>query len=518
MKQAHAVVLISLGAASLLTMGVVSRNSHSRTLAIEHKALPVVVSAGHPSKEETYTITSVLKVRQPVDPKAMKDDFQDVRVLAQDKDSATLEVTYYPLHHQTVVEDPNWHKDDAPMTVFLQPTPAENWDAAMRDDLIKQLKSDGIDPERLTDKQLVEQVSHWAMSRAHTTNHFAIWDIYYPDGKPTVFPVLRAAFNRQKPTPAWTDQQMFEQEALGKAMFYGKVHGSCTSSSIYLTTIFRALGIPTRTVFCIPPFDPNDDAQAAKFYAGVHDNAVRETVRAALSGMDGFANHLFNEVYIGKHWVRLNYDTLGQPILDAHYFGLLTHIYTSADLSRAPLAQTWGVRYAKVAPKQPKLSSVNPYMLLSVHDHFGNKSHIDNPPVPIAELQTATITALLPKTSSILPKWVADDKARNTSLDFFLVYKEWVPGSYQQMRVFRSRAGHQFLLTAPGQPNIRVRLNDTMDSSGDGSFQAFGAQIVPEDKAKLDPGVTYTLLPKNISTTYRWAVAPGAEVSDLHSL
>ena len=466
----------------------------------------------HPPKEKTYTITSVLKVLKPVDPAVMNDDFQDVRVLAQDKDSYTLEVTYYPLFQQTVGEDPDWRKDDAGMTAYLRPTPTENWDAAMRRDLLAQLRQDGIDPDALTDKQLVEQVSRWAMRRAQTINTFAIWDIYYPGGKPTVYPALRSAFDGQKPDKAWTDQQMFDQEALGKAMFYGKVHGSCTSSSIYLTTIFRALGIPTRVIFCIPPFDPNDDGQAKKFYAAVHHNQVRETVRAGLDGMGlqpGFDNHLFNEVYVGRHWVRLNYDRLGQPILDRNYFGLLTHIYTSADLSRAPLAQTWGMRYAGDARGQPKLSSVNPYMLLSVHDHFGQNAHVANPPVPIAELRTATITALLPKASPALPKWVVDDNAGNNRLDFFLVYKEWVPGSYLQMRVFGARAGHGFLLTAPGRPTLKARLDGTMDSDGKGSFQGFGARILPEDKAKLMPGIAYTLTPQNTSDTYRWTVAPG---------
>ena len=466
-----------------------------------------------PAKEDTYTITSVLKVLKPVDPVAMNDDFQEVRVLAQDKDSDTLEVTYYPLFQQTVGEDPNWRKDDASMTAYLRPTPAENWDASMRDSLLAQLKQDGIDAEHLTDKQLVEQVSRWAMHRAQTTQAFAIWDIYYPNGKPTVFPALRSAFDQQKPNKTWTDQQMFDREALGKSMFYGKVHGSCTSSSIYLTTIFRALGIPTRTVFCIPPFDPNSDAQAAKFYAAIHHNQVRETVRAALDGVTGFDNHLFNEVYVGHHWVRLNYERLGQPILDANYYGLLTHIYTSADLSKAPLAQTWGLRYAGEASGQPKLSSNNPYMLLSVQDHFGSNAHVANPPVPVAELRTATITGLLPKGSPVLPKWVTETVAGNNRLDFFLVYKEWAPGSYMQMRAFGKRVTHDFLLTTPGKPDIHVRLNGTMESSGDGSFQAFGARILPEDKPKLVPGVTYTLTPKNVSETYRWTVAPGVTLT-----
>ena len=499
MKQLYRVFLASLGVICLCS-GVSSQADSSQASTVP------------PSAKDSYTITSVLRVLPPVDPAAMTDEFQTVRVLAQDKKAATVEITYHPLHTQVVGEDPNWRKDDAGMTAFLRPTPAENWDAAMRRDLLAQLRHDGIEPNALTDKQLVQQVSRWAMQRAHTTNAFATWDIYYPGGKPAVYPALRGAFEAQKPTPTWTDQQMFDQEALGKGMFYGKVHGSCTSSSIYLTTIFRALGIPTRTVICIPPFDPNDPKQAAMFYNAVHYNQVRETVRTALGGLDGFANHLFNEVYVGHHWVRLNYDRLGQPILDASYFGLLTHIATSADLSRTPLAATWGLRYNGLAPAQPALSSVNPYMLLSVHDNFDSHAHLANPEVPVGELRTATITALLPPGSPALPEWVRQGQA-DDGLDFFLVYKEWVPGSYYQMRAFAKRASRTFLLTALGHPDIKVQLNGTKDSADDGTFQAFGVQVVPEDKTKLVPGIAYTLTPQNISNTYRWAVAPGVTLT-----
>jgi len=108
------------------------------------------------------------------------------------------------------------------------------------------------------------------MKRAHSTRVFGIWAVYYPDGKPEVYPPLREAFDRQKPEKSWTDQQMFDQEVLGRSMFYHKVHGACTSSSVYLATIFRALGIPTRIVFCVPPFAPNDDVQAQMFYNRIH--------------------------------------------------------------------------------------------------------------------------------------------------------------------------------------------------------------------------------------------------------
>lgn len=440
----------------------------------------------------------------------MNDDFQDARVLEQDKDSCTVEVTYYPLYNPSVGENPDWREDYAGMTEYLQPTPTENWDEEMRRELIAELRQEGIDPDLLTDRQLVERVSHWAKKRAHSTRAFSIWAVCYPGGKPTVHPPLREAFESQKPDNSWTDQRMFEQELLGRSMFFNKVHGSCTSYSVYLATILRALGIPTRIVFCIPPFDPNDDTQARMFYESIHHNRVRETIRGALCDVSGFANHLFNEVYVGNRWVRLNYSTLGQPVLDKNYFGLLTHVYSCSSLSQAALHETWGMRWFKYpADGQPKLSSINPYRLISVEDHFGAGANVDNPPVSVVELRTVTIIGLLRPDSPQLPEWAKKGLAQsNSSVDFFISCKEWISESYRQMRTFSKRAGHDFVLTAPQHPQIAVKLTGLTLSSGDGRFQAYGARIQPEDKAKLVPGVAYGIKSIKASDTYRWAVAP----------
>lgn len=462
-------------------------------------AIAIVVPArAHPPKESTYTITSVLELVDPVDPAVMNDDFQDARVLSHEHGVWKIEVTTYPLASQTIGENPRWREEDAAMTEYLRATPAENWDEAMRADLLAELKSAGIDPGRLTDRALVEKVSAWAMRRAKSSGAFSVWCIYYPDGKPTVLPALRAAFDHEKPGPDWTDEKMFGQENLGKEMFYNRVHGSCTSSSIYLSTIFRALGIPTRVVFFIPPFDPNDAAQASLFYTAVTHHQVRETVRQALDGMHGFDNHLFNEVYIDHHWIRLNYSRLGQPILDAHYFGLLTHVYTCADMSQVPLAETWGRRYFDYRHTEPdaKLSSSNPYRLVSVSDHFGTDAHVDNPFVPPpAELHTVTIRRLLRPDSPDLPSWVnpPGKPPLSTSADFLLDAVEWLPGSHMQMRTFLSHATHRFVLTAPGHPDLSVTLTGGSLSQGDGHFQAYMAKIDPAARPQLVPGIPYTL-------------------------
>jgi hypothetical protein len=463
----------------------------------------------HPDANDTYTITAILQLVPPFDPAVMNDDFQDVRIVSRGAAEGVFEITYYPLYRPSPGENPNWREEDAAMTDYLRPTPTENWDDAMRRDLLAELRDAGIEPDRLTDKQLVEQVSRWAMKRARSTSAFAVWTIHFPDGKPAIYAPLRGAFEHERRDPAWTDQQMIEQEVLGRAMFYQKVHGSCTSSAIYLTTILRALGIPTRIVFCIPPFDANDPAQAAMFYGAVHHHGVRETVRTALGGTGGFANHLFNEVYLDHHWVRLNYAHLGQPILDAHYFGLLTHIFTTSDLSQVPLAETWGMRYFNYPAGQPKLTSSNPYRLLAVRDRFGANARVDNPPVAVAELTTVTIVALLRPDSPALPKFVSDGwKPEARRPDFLVAFKEWLPGkSYVQMRTFQQRVSQDFILRAAGHPDLRVHLLDSRWSQGDGSFQAYAAEIVAEDRAKIAPAVAYRIEPLNTSDTYRWQLA-----------
>jgi hypothetical protein len=382
---------------------------------------------GDDPKENTYTIKSVMQFVQPVNVSDMTDDYQDARLVAQDDYTTTVEITYYPLNtnREGIGENPNWKRDYAGMTQYLAPTPSENWDEKMRADLLAALRADGIDPDKLTDREVVTQVSRWLKRRSRFTDAFAIWYVYFSNGKPEVHPALRAAFDEEKKKAGKsTDQEMFDEEVLGRSMFYGRVHGSCTSYSVYLATVMRALGIPTRIVICVPPADSNDPAQKQMLAEGIHHNRVRATVRHGLP-RGGFSNHLFNECYIGNRWVRVNYDVVGQNSLDASYFGLLTHIYTTGSVSHVPLATTWGVRYAgyhRLGPEL-KLSSANPYRLVSVSDHFGSKAKIESPPVSDEELRTVTVKEAYWKThcpstwacvARMLPARISTSASRNT--------------------------------------------------------------------------------------------------------
>ena len=465
---------------------------------------------GDDPKEFTYTITSVMQFAKPFDIADMTDDYQEARLLDQDEGSATVEITYYPLNtnRDAIGENPNWKRDYAQMTKYLAPTPTENWDEKMRTDLQAALRQDGIDPDKLTDKEVVTQVSRWLKRRSRFTNAFAIWYLHYPNGTPEVFPLLRRAFDREKAAEGKTDEAMFDQEVLGRSMFYNRVHGSCTSYAVYLATVMRALGIPSRIVFFVPPADMNDRSQKEMLLSAIHHNGVRATVRHGLPRGGSFTNHLFDEVFVGNRWIRVNYDVVGQNTLDDAYLGLLTHILSTDSLTHVPIAQTWGLRYATYPMVAPKLSSQNPYRLLKVSDHFGTMAKIPNPEVTDEELHAVTVKDVYSKDA--LPAFIKASMKNGdpTQADFFIGIQEYIPRYTTQMNDFEARAGHQFVLTSPGHPDLNATLSGMKLSNG-AQYQLFGVRIAPESQKDIVPGAGYTIKPLNTNQTYTWTVKSG---------
>jgi hypothetical protein len=465
---------------------------------------------GDDPKEFTYTITSVMQFAKPFDVADMTDDYQDAHLVAQDEDSATVEITYYPLNtnRDGVGENPNWNRDYAHMTKYLAPTPTENWDDKMRSDLLAELRQDGIDPDKLTDLQVVTKVSRWLKRRSRFTQAFTVWFVHYPEGKPEVFPLLRQAFDKEKPTPGTTDQAMFDQEVLGRSMFYDRVHGSCTSYAVYLATVLRALGVPSRIVFFVAPADANDREQKEMLLSAIHHNAVRAAIRHGLPH-GGFANHLFNEAFVGNRWVRVNYDVVGQNTLDDSYLGLMTHILTTDSLSHVPMALTWGPRHALYPAVGPKLSSQNPYRLLKVSDHFGVHAKIPNPEVKDEELRTVTVNEVYWKDA--LPVAAQSEVKNGDPSDFYIGIQEYIPHYANQMSDFEARAGHQFVLTSPGHPDLHATLTG-YELSSEGQYQMWGVRIDDGSRKVIAAGAVYTIRPINTSETYRWSVKEGPVV------
>jgi hypothetical protein len=207
----------------------------------------------------------------------------------------------------------------------------------------------------------------------------------------------------------------------------------------------------------------------------------------------------------------VNYDVVGQNSLDESYLGLLTHIFTTDSLSHVPMAETWGKRYAmyRSLGAEEKLSSENPYRLLKVSDHFGANAKIANPEVGVEELQTVTVKEAYWKDA--LPKYVGMKGADPTKADFYIGIQEYVPRYVGQMRDFEARAGHNFVLSSPGRPDVNVRLSGMKLSNG-AQYQMWGMRIEDESRKDVVAGVEYRISPRNISDVYRWTVHPGVVI------
>jgi len=127
-------------------------------------------------REYTYSVRTILQYMPPFDEDALNDDFQDARVLQKQDDYIELEVIHYPFAtaHKSIKENPNWRKDYACMTEYLKPGITTNWDAKMRQDLLAQLKADGIEIDKLSDKEAVEKVSSWLMKKSKSLDNVFI--------------------------------------------------------------------------------------------------------------------------------------------------------------------------------------------------------------------------------------------------------------------------------------------------------------------------------------------------------
>ena len=457
-------------------------------------------------RQFTYSVRTILQYMPPFDKAALNDDFQDTRILEQRGDYIELEVIHYPLAtvNESIEANPNWKTDYANMTHYLKPGITTNWDAKMRLDLLAELKTDGIVVEELTDKQLAEQVSSWLMNKSkYLDGVFTTYYIYYPDGKPSIYPGLEDAFNRDKGSKyGWEPDQQFEHELLGREMFYNKTHGSCTSFAVYLTTVLRALGVPTRMIIVIPAVDPSNEEQLRLVKERITHNQVRQMMLAGLRRPgQAFAAHTYNEVYVGNRWHRLNYNKLGQSILDRNNLGLHTHLYTFGDLSEANLPATWGWRYGKNI-KTDIFKHSNPYSAVTLSDLFGDHSNIVNPDFQIPERKYLTINKAYWFHSNQRPSWIRSDAVPKDDDGHMLFHiDEWFEDEgIIQYKSFYSMADKRFILKSRGYPDVQAYAERGYWN------QEFYIRIPKQEYVKMKADVLYVVHPVNSNPEYQWKI------------
>jgi hypothetical protein len=264
----------------------------------------------------------------------MNNDYQDTRIIEVKKDYVECEIIFYPENSikESIGRNENWGSYEPEFDKYLKPYIYANWDEQMKIDLIKELKAYGIDPEKLSDKDLVQKVSMWIRE---TTKHqeykspAQFYLRYDKNGHLYVDDKYRKTFDeRVKLGRAVTDDEIFNTQVLGKQMYYNKTRGGCTSSATYASTIYRSLGIPTRQI------------HSTRFTDGVlkfTDKIKNPFIKAILietSEMVG--GHQTNEVYIDGGWVRIDYEEFGADNIrqgrGLHYQSITINDYSDIDM------------------------------------------------------------------------------------------------------------------------------------------------------------------------------------------
>jgi hypothetical protein len=236
----------------------------------------------------------------------------------------------------------------------------------------------------------------------------------------------------------------------------------------------------------------------------LHHHRVQRTVLLGLSSVKGYANHTFNEVFVGGRWVRLNDSKLGQNILDAHTFGMLTHVNTFNDLSEIPLAATWGKRYA-LGQRDTNFPHANPYVALQLSDHFGKYAHIENPDAQ--EHLALTLSHAYWPSSPECPALFKNSSTARTldpNSGYVLTHaEEWFPDEpYAQYNVFMKNAAKAFLFLAENHAEVHGLIMGSITNPPE--VHEIVIVIPPPEYAKMDPGIEYVLVPQNGQGKYTW--------------
>jgi Transglutaminase-like superfamily len=464
-------------------------------------------------REYAYSVRAVIDVMAPFDVAAMNDDYQDVRVLEQRPDLLEFEVVVYPFNTvaDAIEPDPGWRKPRPELKPFLAPGTCCNWDAEMKRQLEADLLKDGIDVAKLDDVATVQRVSKWLNDRAAFDDSFTTFAVDFEKGVPRVPAHRTADVEATLKEKGRTLAQQWDRELFGKGMFQNRIRGSCTSSAIYLSTALKALGIPTRTIVCVPVIDASDPREVAWIEPRLTHVGVRRIVkRAAEKSATSWTSHTFNEVFVGGRWRRLNYDRLGQNVLDLDFLGLMVHVHTFTDHAEAGLVG-WGDR-SRHPLHDALFGGPNPYSCASLSDQFGAHAKVANAAEGLRELAIGRVC------------WY-DDPARDPRLDtelggpsdagYFVAHID-KPGGKATNRdclEFFEAVGKDFVLRAKGRADVRAHALRKYWVDLDGSVNDFILQIDPAEFSRMERGVAYELAGSGADAPLRWTVRDGVTLT-----
>jgi transglutaminase-like putative cysteine protease len=289
-------------------------------------------------REYAYTIRVLMRIREPFDPKAMDDLYQDARVVAG-PDAAgytTLEAIIYPETHPVLAASAYPLKNlPEKIQSLVRPGIATNYDALM------QAKVHDLTAGAATDVQAVGRILEWVRKNTTPYLDYSIPEVYftYLDGGQV------RVRNYHESLPV---DELLQTHYFAASMFRARTHGTCTSIATLKCAMLKAAGIPCQLIQTIFPIyyhgsqtEPYTNNLRRKWDDG---NCSYEQPAGASFET---ANHAFLEVYLGNQWVRVDED-LGVFQQRPRCLGL--KILSVADWSEVDFSETWPVDWIHQRP------------------------------------------------------------------------------------------------------------------------------------------------------------------------
>ncbi len=459
-------------------------------------------------REFTYTVRAVMHIIKPINAETLTDDYQDGRVLDEHEDYVEIEVILYPFNTvaESINESGSAGSPPDPQK-YLDAGPTTNWDETMAKALQEELAANEIKLDELSPEDAAQQLADFLIRRVNSEDSFTTFAVEFEDGKPIVPEVFRHGWEQELAKNGRTMEEQFDHELLGKGMFTNQTMGSCTSAAIYLSTGMKAAGIPARSIITVPVTDGSDPAEQSLTKNLTHHQVRSIVEKAHKRHGRSWASHTYNEVWLNNRWRRLNYNRLGQNILDEQFLGLMVHVNTYADHAQAGLSP-WGRR--NVGDKNDICGYSNPYSCISLSDKFGPYCTLENPSLPPALSELTIESTYWYDRQDDPPRVKTELQDPDTAGHLFLTVKE--EATLDEYFEFFTESEKLFILQAPDEePVIGFASRGCWIDSSRG-VRDFYIYIPPEQYAKLKPDTEYRLIPNKSDVPQKWSVADDVRV------
>lgn len=260
-------------------------------------------------REYVYTIRVIEELHGPYNLDEINDMFQDVKVLEKSQNYLKFEAILYPYSLSPVIprflSNITYDNEIKEYLEYLECGFFTNCSEEMIKDMETLKKENQIE----TDLELAEYVADYAMGITKVKKEIHIPPLYRikfvkQDGVEIRGKKIKVEYPISK-----DDITLFKELFFADEMYKNKVHGACTSTSIYMAGIYRSAGIPSRIISTIPIIDYQRNYE---LISNIENDEIKKVMKKAWERIgNSYASHRLNEIYIGGRWIRADYSRIG---------------------------------------------------------------------------------------------------------------------------------------------------------------------------------------------------------------